>query len=67
MDAVVRLTILALFIQFSLAAQSARSGLDVGAKLPAFSLSDQNGKVQTFDSIKGANGAVLVFFRSADW
>ena len=55
------------FLIAGLAAQSARSGLDVGAKIPSFSLEDQNGKVQTFDSIKGQNGAVLVFFRSADW
>ena len=42
-------------------------GLAVGQKAPAFSLRDQFGRVQTLDSLKGANGTVLLFFRSADW
>ena len=42
-------------------------GLAVGEKAPAFSLRDQFGRKQTLDSLKGANGTVLLFFRSADW
>lgn len=42
-------------------------GPQVGQKVPEFRLSDQNGKVQTLDSIMGSKGAMLVFFRSADW
>jgi hypothetical protein len=42
-------------------------GLAVGQKAPAFSLRDQSGRVQTLDSLKGKNGTVLLFFRSADW
>jgi hypothetical protein len=42
-------------------------GLAVGQKAPAFSARDQFGRVQTLDSLKGAKGAVLLFFRSADW
>lgn len=42
-------------------------GPAIGARIPKFSLADQSGKQQTFDSIKGPKGAVLVFFRSADW
>ena len=42
-------------------------GLAVGQKVPAFSLRDQFGHVQTLDSLRGANGMVLLFFRSADW
>jgi hypothetical protein len=42
-------------------------GLAVGQKAPAFSLRDQFGRTQTLDSLKGANGTVLLFFRSADW
>ncbi len=42
-------------------------GLAVGQKAPAFSLVDQSGKVQTLESLKGSNGTVLLFFRSADW
>ena len=42
-------------------------GLAVGQKAPAFSLDDQFGRPQTLDSLKGASGTVLLFFRSADW
>ena len=42
-------------------------GLTVGQKAPAFSARDQFGRVQTLDTLKGANGTVLLFFRSADW
>jgi hypothetical protein len=42
-------------------------GLAVGQKAPAFSLYDEFGRVQTLDSLKGTNGTVLLFFRSADW
>jgi peroxiredoxin len=42
-------------------------GLAVGQKAPAFSLHDQFGRTQTLDSLKGPNGTVLLFFRSADW
>lgn len=42
-------------------------GLAVGQKAPAFSLRDQFGRVQNLETLKGANGTVLLFFRSADW
>lgn len=42
-------------------------GLPVGQKAPAFSARDQFGAQQTLDSLKGPNGTVLLFFRSADW
>ena len=42
-------------------------GLAVGEKAPAFSMRDQFGRVQTLDTLKGRNGTVLLFFRSADW
>ena len=42
-------------------------GLAVGEKAPAFSARDQFGQMQTLDTLKGANGTVLLFFRSADW
>lgn len=47
--------------------ESMSIGLAVGQKAPAFSLRDQFGRVQTLDTLKGANGTVLLFFRSADW
>jgi len=42
-------------------------GPQVGERVPAFSLPDQNGQIQTLESILGPNGAILVFHRSASW
>ena len=42
-------------------------GPQVGEQVPAFSLPDQNGRVQTLDAILGPKGAILLFHRSADW
>jgi hypothetical protein len=47
--------------------ESMSIGLAVGQKAPAFSLPDQFGHPQTLDTLKGSNGTVLLFFRSADW
>ena len=43
------------------------TGPEVGQKIPFFRASDQNGKMQDFNSIRGPKGAMVVFFRSADW
>jgi len=49
-------------------AQSAiKTGLDVGAVVPGFEAPDQNGQVRSLKSILGPKGAMLVFYRSADW
>lgn len=45
----------------------ARLGPQVGERVPDFNLQDQSGKRQTLQSIMGPKGAMLVFFRSADW
>ncbi|MGE3176665.1 MAG: hypothetical protein AB7O32_04305 [Vicinamibacterales bacterium] len=42
-------------------------GPQVGEPIPDFSLVDQTGKTWTRQSILGPKGAMLVFFRSADW
>src|SRR5260370_29641061 len=42
-------------------------GPAVGEKAPTFSIRDQFGRVQTLEILKGRNGTVLLFFRSADW
>ena len=42
-------------------------GPQVGERVPDFRLPDQNGEVQTLESIMGPNGALLLFHRSADW
>ncbi len=43
------------------------TGPRVGESVPDFRLPDQNGNEKTLASILGPKGALLVFFRSADW
>ena len=43
------------------------SGLEVGQKAPGFMAQDQFGHQQSNETLKGSNGTVLLFFRSADW
>jgi hypothetical protein len=57
-----------------IAAQSARTPIDVaklgpqvGERVPDFRLVDQSGQMQTLRSIMGSKGAMLLFYRSADW
>ncbi len=42
-------------------------GPKVGQGLPDFSLRNQHGEVRSLKSVLGPNGAIIVFFRSADW
>ena len=42
-------------------------GPQVGSKVPAFTLPDQTGQSRTLASLMGPKGAIIVFFRSADW
>jgi hypothetical protein len=55
----------------SVASQSAvdleQVGPQVGSRVPSFTLPDQTGRLRTLDSLMGPKGAILVFFRSADW
>lgn len=44
-----------------------KTGPAIGAPIPPFEARDQNGKTQTLQSLLGPKGAVLVFYRSADW
>jgi cytochrome oxidase Cu insertion factor (SCO1/SenC/PrrC family) len=43
------------------------TGPNVGQKIPPFEARDQNGRAQTFETLKGKQGLVLLFVRSADW
>jgi len=43
------------------------SGPEIGKTVPEFSAPDQTGKTETLRSIMGPKGALLVFYRSADW
>ncbi len=42
-------------------------GPQAGEQVPGFSLKDQTGKTWTLPSVMGPKGAMLVFYRSADW
>ncbi|MDR3734677.1 MAG: redoxin domain-containing protein [Acidobacteriaceae bacterium] len=44
-----------------------QSGLQPGASIPAFTLADQSDTPQTFASLRGPNGLLILFNRSADW
>ena len=64
----------ALLSQAPTAPQSRRTPIDVskvgphiGERVPDFRLKDQNGKTWTLQSVMGPNGAMFVFYRSADW
>lgn len=47
--------------------QNIKTGPAVGSPTPDFSALDQAGRTQTLKSIMGPKGAMLVFYRSADW
>jgi cytochrome oxidase Cu insertion factor (SCO1/SenC/PrrC family) len=49
------------------AAALAVLGPQVGQRVPDFRLVDQSGRTRTLTSLLGPKGAMLVFFRSADW
>lgn len=51
----------------TLAIGAIKTGPAVGEQIPAFSAPDQNGTMQTLSKIVGDKGAMLVFYRSADW
>ncbi len=45
----------------------AERGPGIGASIPRFEALDQFGRRQTFETIRGPSGALIVFIRSADW
>jgi hypothetical protein len=44
-----------------------RTGPAIGEKIPSFEAVDQSGRRHTFETLKGTNGLLLLFHRSADW
>jgi hypothetical protein len=44
-----------------------QTGPDIGQTIPPFGAVDQDGRRQTFETIRGPRGAMIVFYRSADW
>jgi len=60
--------LLSIFAAFTMALSAATpTGPEIGTKAPAFEARDQNGVSHTLASSLGPKGAILVFFRSADW
>jgi len=43
------------------------TGPDIGDPIPPFAVADSGGKPQTFETLRGPNGLLLLFTRSADW
>jgi hypothetical protein len=43
------------------------TGPEIGARIPMFAAVDQHGARRHFDDIKGQAGAMILFYRSADW
>jgi hypothetical protein len=43
------------------------TGPNPGQKIPHFQAFDQTGQLRTLQNLLGPKGALLVFFRSADW
>jgi hypothetical protein len=60
-----RLALLFLLVCYTLPGRD--FGPPVGAKMPGFELPDQDGKAHTLGSLLGPKGAVVLFYRSADW
>jgi len=49
------------------AQQAIKTGPEVGTTVPALEAPDENGRLQNLQTILGPKGALLVFYRSADW
>ena len=62
-----RIPLLSLAAVAALCGQNIKTGPAAGSLLPDFSAPDQAGRTQTLKSIMGPKGAMLVFYRSADW
>lgn len=46
---------------------SPSTGLRIGSRAPSFAARDQFGHERSIETLRGSNGTVLLFFRSADW
>ena len=62
-----RISWLSLAAVVVLCGQNIKTGPAAGSPTPDFSALDQAGRTQTLKSIMGPKGAMLVFYRSADW
>ena len=72
--AILRLVVIAIWVSLTAGFVEAQPAVDttllgpqVGSSVPPFSGTDQFGRTQTLNTTLGPDGAMLVFFRSADW
>ena len=56
-----------LFAQRAASPDFAQLGPAVGTAMPDFRAPDQNGKQRSLKDLLGPKGALILFFRSADW
>ena len=61
------ITFLAVWVALGQTASPIQTGPKVGSAIPEFTAKDQTGVQRSSTSILGPKGAILVFFRSADW
>ncbi len=57
----------AVFFIACFSASGREYGPAIGSSLPSFELPDQAGKLYSLKSLLGPKGAVILFYRSADW
>jgi len=57
----------AVFFLTGIGASGREYGPATGTPLPAFELPDQAGKLHSLKGLLGPKGAVVLFYRSADW
>lgn len=58
-------TLLFLLVCYSL--QGRDYGPPVGGRMPGFELPDQDGRLRNLGNLLGPKGAIILFYRSADW
>jgi hypothetical protein len=56
-----------LFLLVCYSLQGREYGPAVGGKMAGFELPDQDGKLHNLNDLLGPQGAILWFYRSADW
>ena len=63
------LVALTAFLAFPAAAaeEPIATGPEVGSRIPDIQAPDQSGEIRSFEDLRGPEGLLLLFFRTADW
>ncbi len=51
----------------AMAGESIATGPEVGVEIPDFEARDQSGRMRRFEDLRGPEGLLLLFHRTADW